>query len=561
MVKDSSTPFKRILIANRGEIAVRLMRACREMNIETVAVYSDADRAALHVRAADRAVHIGNSPPGESYLSIEALLDVAKQTRADAIHPGYGFLAENAAFAQAVVDAGIVFIGPSPFSIRAMGDKAEARERMIASGVPVVPGYQDADDEESVARAAEEIGYPVLLKAAAGGGGKAMRVVRAAGEMREMMEIARREAMHAFGDARLILEKYIENARHIEFQILADKFGNTVHLFERECSIQRRHQKIIEETPSPLLDDALREKMGSAAVAAARAVNYENAGTVEFIVDPDTATLRPGSGQGFYFLEMNTRLQVEHPITEMTTGIDLVQWQIRIAGGERLPVISNQLSVISDQLPVISDQLPVISNQLSVISNQSSVSSDRSSVSRLPSLVSFQPRGHALECRIYAEDPANHFYPSTGRVLEFKLPALPNVRADAGVARGDEVTAFYDPLLVKLVAYAETREGAIARMQNALREFVLLGVTTNIEFLQAVLEHPTFRAGQATTRFIERHFADWQPAPDVPQAVWLAAALADFLKPVNSASAPRAANDPFSPWQSGDAFRVGGATR
>jgi acetyl-CoA carboxylase biotin carboxylase subunit len=495
------TRFKKILVANRGEIAVRIMRACNEMNIATVAVYSDADRAALHTRVADEAVHIGASSPRESYLNIEKIIDAAKKTNADAIHPGYGFLAENAEFAQAVNDAGIVFIGPSPFSIRAMGDKAEARARMMKSGVPVVPGFQDADDEESLARAAGEIGYPILIKAAAGGGGKAMRVVGTASDFTEALAAARREAQHAFGDARVILEKFVPNARHIEFQILADKFGNTVHLFERECSIQRRHQKIIEETPSPLLDDALREKMGNAAVAAARAVNYENAGTIEFIVNPDT--------RDFYFLEMNTRLQVEHPITELTTGLDLAQWQIRIAQGERY----GERSVWQ--------------------------------------------RGHAIECRIYAEDPANHFLPSTGRVLDLELPAQPNVRVDSGIARGDEVATFYDPLLVKLIAYAETRDAAIAKMQNALREFVLLGVTTNVEFLQAVLEHPTFRAGTATTRFIEQTFAHWEPPREIPPPVLIAAAIAELEQHATNVTPPSAARDPFSPWQSGNGFRLG----
>lgn len=512
--------IKKILIANRGEIAVRVMRSCREMNIQTVAVYSDADRTALHTRVADEAVHIGNSPPRESYLDSEAILDAAKQSGADAIHPGYGFLAENAAFAQAVLDAGLVFIGPSPFSIRAMGDKAHARTQMMASGVPVVPGFQEEDDDESLARAAEHIGCPILIKAAAGGGGKAMRVVETASGFHDALQAARREAHHAFGDARVILEKYIANARHIEFQILADKLGNTVHLFERECSIQRRHQKIIEETPSPLLDAVLRAEMGAAAVAAARAVQYENAGTIEFIVDPET--------RAFYFLEMNTRLQVEHPITEMTTGLDLVQWQIRIASGETLSVSGGQLTESRIQSSVMSLRSPVL----------------------------IQPRGHGIECRIYAEDPTNHFFPSTGRVLDLELPVLPNVRADAGIARGDEVTAFYDPLLVKLIAYAETRDAAIARMQNALREFFLPGVTTNSEFLQAVLAHPTFRAGSATTRFIDQEFAGWQPPPDMPRAALIAAALAELSSPLAVNRSSRAGNDPFSPWQSGDNFRM-----
>lgn len=512
--------FKKILIANRGEIAVRIMRACRELNIASVAVYADADRAALHTRVADEAIHIGASPPRESYLNVEKIIDAARQTHADAIHPGYGFLAENAEFAQAVNDAGIVFIGPSPFAIRAMGDKAAARARMIAHNVPVVPGFQDADDEQALARAANQIGYPLLIKAAAGGGGKAMRVVNDARDFLENVAAARREAANAFGDARVLLEKYIENARHIEFQILADKFGATLHLFERECSIQRRHQKIIEETPSPLLNADLRERMGRAAVAAARAVNYENAGTIEFIVDPAT--------REFYFLEMNTRLQVEHPITEMTTGLDLAQWQIRIARGEKLTVGSDQLSV--------------------------------SNLQSLGSSYSLHQRGHAIECRIYAEDASNHFLPSTGRVLDLRLPNRPGTRADAGIATGDNVSAFYDPLLVKLVAHAETREAAIAKMENALREFVLLGVTTNAEFLQAVLKHPTFRAGAATTRFIEQEMGDWrQKMGDWGlETALVATGLVEMMEKNGASVEVSSVNDPYSPWRANGAFRVGG---
>ncbi len=493
----------KILIANRGEIAVRIIRACREMNIGTVAVYSDADQATLHVRLADQAIPIGASAPRESYLNVEAILRAATESNADAIHPGYGFLAENADFAQTVIDAGITFIGPSPDAIRAMGDKAAARTRMLEHGVPIVPGYQGIDDDISLQQAAEQISYPVLIKAAAGGGGKAMRVVTNTNDLQDAMDAARREAQHAFGDARLILEKYVSNARHIEFQILADKQGNTLHLFERECSIQRRYQKIIEETPSPLLDNSLRAKMGQAAVAAARAVNYENAGTIEFIVDPGTSA--------FYFLEMNTRLQVEHPITEMLTGLDIVQWQIRIAQGESLPFQQNDL----------------------------------------------HQRGHAIECRIYAEDAANGFLPATGRALEFELPNMPGVRADAGISRGDQVTAFYDPLLVKLVAHAENRVEAIARMQNALRDFVLLGITTNIDFLQAVLAHPTFRAGQATTNFIGDQFADWQPPTEISEEVWVAGALAELLEPKPDSSSAPALRDPYSPWRVTDGFRIG----
>lgn len=496
--------MNRILIANRGEIAVRIMRACREMAIESVAVYSDADRDALHVRCADKAIYIGAAAPRESYLDISKIIDAARQAGADAIHPGYGFLAENSEFARAVGQAGLVFIGPSAFSIRAMGDKAEARARMQVSGVPIVPGFQDADDEPALKAAAESIGYPVLIKAAAGGGGKAMRVVANAGDFSEALQAARREAASAFGDARVILEKYVTNARHIEFQVLADALGNTVHLFERECSVQRRHQKIIEESPSPLLDQGLRERMGQAAVSAARAVNYTNAGTVEFIVDPET--------REFYFLEMNTRLQVEHPITEMTTGLDIVQWQIRIARGERLPFAQTDLLA----------------------------------------------RGHAIECRIYAEDPASGFLPAAGDVLYLQLPSASGIRTDAGVATGDQVSTYYDPLLVKLAAHAETREMAIARMQNALGDFVLLGVTTNTNFLQAVLAQPTFQSGNATTSFIEQEMGAWHD--NVPEATvklaLVAAALAEGEHPGIMDVNGSAANDPYSPWLAASNFRV-----
>lgn len=496
--------FERILIANRGEIAVRIIRACRELGIATVAVYSDADRDALHVRLADQAIHVGESAPRDSYLNIGNIVDAARESGAKAIHPGYGFLAENAQFAQAVVDAGLVFIGPSPFSIGAMGDKAAARERMITSGVPVVPGYEGAEDENSLAQAAVQIGYPILIKAAAGGGGKGMRIARQPSELLELTQSVRREAHHAFGDSRVILEKYVQQARHIEFQVLADRHGNTVHMFERECSIQRRHQKIIEETPSPLLDDELRTRMGEAAVAAARSVNYENAGTVEFIVDPET--------REFYFLEMNTRLQVEHPITELTTGLDLVQWQIRIAQGKQFPYAQADL----------------------------------------------QPRGHALECRVYAEDPENDFLPATGKVLDYAEPTLPGIRADSGITQGSQITAFYDPLLVKLMAYSETRDGVIARMENALRDFVLLGVTTNIDFLQAVLAHPTFRAGRATTQFIEEHLSGWTPDDALPREALVVAAIAELERQsTNSPEISKLGGDPYSPWSVPSNFRLG----
>jgi 3-methylcrotonyl-CoA carboxylase alpha subunit len=502
--------FKKILIANRGEIAVRIIRACRELGIASVAVYSEADRRALHARLADEAVLIGPAPVAQSYLSIERILQAARETGAEAIHPGYGLLSENAEFARRVEEAGLVFIGPPAEAIEAMGDKGRARERMQAAGVPVVPGYQGPDDAASLARAAEGLGYPLLVKAAAGGGGKGMRVVADPGEFEEAAAAARREAQHAFGDGRLILERYIARARHIEFQILADAHGNTLHLFERECSVQRRHQKIIEETPSPLLDAALRARMGAAAVAAAEAVLYQNAGTIEFIVDPKTGD--------FYFLEMNTRLQVEHPVTELVTGHDLVQWQIRVAAGERLPFRQADLS----------------------------------------------QRGHAIECRLYAEDPANNFLPATGPVLRFVEPRGPGVRVDAGVTSGDEISIHYDPLVAKISVWAEDRAQAVRRMAAALRETVLLGLTHNGQFLQDVLATAEFQAGNVYTTWVEDRFGDWQPPQcALPPEVLIAAALtgpAAVLANGKGAAIPitgAGGRDPYSPWQTTSGFRLG----
>jgi acetyl-CoA carboxylase biotin carboxylase subunit len=499
--------FLKILIANRGEIAVRIIRACREMGIGSVAIYSEADRRALHVRLADEAVLVGPPPVAQSYLAVENILQAARDTGAEAIHPGYGFLSENASFARAVQEAGLTFIGPSPEAIDAMGDKARARQRMQAAGVPVVPGYQGQDDDQALARAAEQLGYPVLAKAAAGGGGKGMRVVLQPEALAEALAAARREAQHAFGDQRLILERYIPRARHIEFQILADAHGHTLHFFERECSIQRRHQKIIEETPSPFLDPEMRARMGSAAVAAAEAVGYQNAGTIEFIVDP--------ARHEFYFLEMNTRLQVEHPVTELVTGLDLVQWQIRVAAGERLPFRQADIS----------------------------------------------QRGHAIECRLYAEDPANNFLPATGPLLRFVEPKGPGVRIDSGVSSGDEITIHYDPLVAKLIVWAENRPAAIQRMHSALRETILLGVTHNGPFLQDVLASPEFQAGSVYTTWVEDRFGDWQPPRcPIPPEILAAAALAQPTA-LNGASVPNGrphpSSDPYSPWLSASGFRMG----
>jgi acetyl/propionyl-CoA carboxylase alpha subunit len=422
----------------------------------------------MHVRLADEAVPIGPPAARESYLRMDRLIEAAQKTHANAIHPGYGFLSENAEFAEAVSTAGLVFIGPPAEAIRKMGNKTRARAIMQAAHVPIVPGYHGAADAD-FAEAAGTLGYPVLVKAAGGGGGKGMRIVRAPGTLAEAVDSAEREAEAAFGDGSLFLERYIEDSRHIEIQVLADSFHNTVHLFERECSIQRRHQKIIEETPSPFLNagaglvpaqgqpqgSPLRERMGAAAVAAARAVGYVNAGTIEFIVDAD---------ENFYFLEMNTRLQVEHPITEAVTGIDLAQAQIRIAAGERLWFGQGDVS----------------------------------------------QRGHAIECRVYAEDASNEFMPSVGRLVAAVEPSRPGVRVDSGVAAGDEVSIFYDPMIAKVIAHGETREAAIRKMRAALADYTLTGVTTNIPFLQAVLAHPAFERGETTTDFIERNLRDWK---------------------------------------------------
>src|SRR5687768_7594720 len=496
--------FKKILVANRGEIAIRILRACRELGIKTVAVYSDADKNALHVQHADEAIHIGDSSPKESYLNADVLIRAALDSKADAIHPGYGFLSENASFAGKVASAKLTFIGPSADSIRAMGDKAESKMAMKQAGVPTVPGFEELESEADFKNAAKEIGYPVLVKAAAGGGGKGMRVVNDENDLAESIDGARREALNAFGDERLLIEKYLPAAHHIEFQVFGDQHGHLVHLFERECSVQRRHQKIIEETPSPLLTPELRAQMGAAAVKAARAVNYYNAGTVEFIFDPLLST--------YYFLEMNTRLQVEHPITELTTGVDLVHWQIRIAAGEHFPYSQEQLT----------------------------------------------QRGHAIECRVYAEDPANGFLPSTGKLLQYIEPRGPGIRVDSGFTTGDEVTYFYDPLLTKLIVHAENREIAIQRMQAALREFIVHGVITNTNFLQAVLSQPDFAKGQITTRWVENNF-NWSPPPEPSFESLVAASLAAIVVSSSGAQFPGPNEiDPYSPWKNPNGFRIGG---
>lgn len=492
--------FSKILIVNRGEIAIRILRACKELGIQTVAVYSDADRNARHVQLADEAVLLGAAEPRESYLNIEKILSAAQQTGAEAIHPGYGFLSENAVFAEAVQAAGLTFIGPSAQAIRAMGDKAASKMAMKKAGVPTIPGVEGLRSFAEFEQAARQIGYPILLKASAGGGGKGMRIVWDAEDLPEEISAAQREALHAFGDDRLLLEKFIPNAHHIEIQVFGDQHGHLVHLFERECSVQRRHQKIIEESPSPLLTPELRAQMGQAAVRAAQAVGYHNAGTVEFIFNPLDST--------FYFLEMNTRLQVEHPVTEAVTGLDLVQWQIRVAAGERFPYAQDELS----------------------------------------------QRGHAMECRIYAEDPANGFLPSTGKLLQYHEPHGPGLRVDSGVAAGDSVTHHYDPLLAKLIVSAEDRPAAIRRMQAALRDYVIHGVHTNLNFLQAVLAHPDFVQGEVTTRWVETIFG-WTPPTPSPEHL-IGAALVDLAAaPVSSGESTPQQSDPHSPWKSLQGFR------
>jgi acetyl-CoA carboxylase biotin carboxylase subunit len=453
--------FKKILVANRGEIAVRVMRACREMGIPSVGVYSEVDRRALHVRKCDQAYFIGAAPARESYLNIPKLLEVAKRTGADAIHPGYGFLAENAAFARACHEAGVKFIGPTPESMEAMGSKTHARRMMQEAGVPMVPGTAKALGSLAEARqVAEKLGYPVMLKAAAGGGGKGMRMVPSAAEMESAFSQAQSEAERAFGDGEMYLEKFIEKPRHVEVQILADEHGHTVWLGERECSVQRRHQKVLEESPSTIVDAEMRRRMGETAVRVAQAAAYTNAGTVEFLVDAQ---------RNFYFLEMNTRLQVEHPVTELVTGLDLVHLQIHIAAGE--PLAFEQKDVVL--------------------------------------------RGHAMECRVYAEDPDNNFFPSPGKITRLLYPAGPGVRVDSGSYEGWVVPIDYDPLMAKLVGYAPTREQVIARLRRALDEYFVGGIKTNLPLFRELLRYPDFVAGDLDTGLLDRLLAGRRAAaPD-----------------------------------------------
>ncbi|GMV41551.1 MAG: acetyl-CoA carboxylase biotin carboxylase subunit [Myxococcales bacterium] len=468
--------LRRVLIANRGEIAVRVIRACRELGISPVAVCSEADRAALHVELADEVVVLGPAPARESYLRGERVVEAALRVGADAVHPGYGFLSENEGFARAVVDAGLVWVGPSPDVIAAMGSKTASRRTMEAAGVPVIPGYHGADlSPERLRVEAERVGWPLLVKAAFGGGGKGMRVVRSAAELDEALHAARREAEGAFGDGTVYLERYLEGPRHIEVQVLGDLHGNVVHLYERECSLQRRHQKVVEESPSPVLSGEQRERICEAGLAAARAVGYTSAGTVEMILD---------RGGEFYFLEMNTRLQVEHPVTELVTGVDLVVAQLRIAGGEPLAWTQEQI----------------------------------------------RQRGHAIECRLYAEDPETGFLPSTGTLLRYAAPAGPGIRHDGGVREGDEVMVHYDPMLAKLCAWGEDREAATARMLAALEQTVVHGVRTNVSFLRHLVGSEAFAGADFHTSFIDAEYGDRFRAADlVGDDALIAAAVAEAM--------------------------------
>ncbi|MEJ0019119.1 MAG: acetyl-CoA carboxylase biotin carboxylase subunit [Acetobacteraceae bacterium] len=492
--------FRTLLIANRGEIACRIARTARRMGISTVAVYSAADADALHVKAADQAILIGPPPARDSYLNIARIIEAAWQSGADAIHPGYGFLSENPAFAEACANAGIVFVGPPPAAMRAMGSKSAAKSLMEASGVPVLPGYHgERQDAAFLADQANRIGFPLMIKAVSGGGGRGMRIVAGSDGFAASLDAARQEAASAFGDDRVLLERYLSDPRHIEVQVFADRHGNAVHLFERDCSVQRRHQKVLEEAPAPGLDEERRAAMGAAAVAAARAVGYEGAGTVEFVANMD----------GFFFLEMNTRLQVEHPVTEMITGFDLVEWQLRVAADEPLPAAQDAIRIV----------------------------------------------GHAIEARLYAEDPERDFAPSIGRLSLFRLPATSaHVRVDAGFAAGGEVSVHYDAMLAKLICHGTTREEALRILHRALAECDIIGVASNLDLLGRIVAHPEFVAGGVDTGFIARHADTLLAPPQEPPTEVLAAAALGVLadEAEEAAQLAAAGSDPWSPWHAQD---------
>jgi acetyl-CoA carboxylase biotin carboxylase subunit len=493
--------IRKLLIANRGEIAVRIARTCRVLGVETVAVHSEADAGALHVRTCDEAIAIGPAEASRSYLDVTAIVDAARRSGADAVHPGYGFLSESAALAAAVCEAGLLYVGPPAAVHERMGDKKSARRLMAAAGVPVLPGYDgDEQSDQRLAAEAERIGWPVMLKPARGGGGKGMRVVRAGREFAQALEACRREARGSFGDDQMLLERFVERSRHVEVQVLADAHGHVLHLFERECSIQRRHQKLIEETPSPLLDDGARDALCAAGVEAARATGYVNAGTVEFLFD---------GPERFYFLEMNTRLQVEHPVTEAVTGLDLVRHQLEVAEGRELPFEQRDVAA----------------------------------------------RGHALECRLYAEDPSRGDLPSPGTLLLLVPPEGPGVRFDSGVETGSEVSVHYDPMLAKLVTWGRERRESIQRMRAALASTVVLGVATNRERLHEILAHPEFEAGALHTGFVEEHLAP-PPEPRAPPGEAVAAALA-ALQLAGGGSRGAGAAPARDPWGELGHWRLG----
>ncbi|MEG5262978.1 acetyl/propionyl/methylcrotonyl-CoA carboxylase subunit alpha [Pseudomonas sp. JDS28PS106] len=497
----NKTTINTVLVANRGEIACRVMRTAKALGLGTVAVHSEIDRTARHVREADRAVNLGGAKPGDSYLLIDKILDAAIASGAQAVHPGYGFLSENAEFARRLEAAGLVFLGPPASAIEAMGSKSAAKALMEQAGVPLVPGYHgEAQDLDTFREAARRIGYPVLLKATAGGGGKGMKVVESEGELAQALSSAQREAQSSFGDARMLVEKYVLKPRHVEIQVFADRHGNCLYLNERDCSIQRRHQKVVEEAPAPGLSPALRRAMGGAAVQAAKAIGYVGAGTVEFLLD---------SRGEFFFMEMNTRLQVEHPVTEVITGLDLVAWQIRVARGEPLPITQEQVPLM----------------------------------------------GHAIEVRLYAEDPQGGFLPASGHLDLYREPAPgPGRRVDSGVEQGDEVSPFYDPMVAKLIAWGENREEARQRLLAMLAETAVGGFKTNLAFLQRILAHPAFAAAELDTGFIERHHTDLLPnAEELPDGFWQRAASA-FL---STDAERRRADDPCSPWAARNSWRSG----
>ncbi len=502
--------FKSLLIANRGEIAVRIIRTARRMGLRTIAVYSDADANAFHVAEADEAYCIGAAPAAESYLRADAILDACKRSGAEAVHPGYGFLSENASFADACEKAGLIFVGPPARSIRAMGLKDAAKALMEKAGVPVVPGYHgDNQDAAFLAERAKEIGYPVLIKAVAGGGGKGMRRVNAPDEFEKELKSAQREAGAAFGDERVLVEKYVARPRHIEIQVFADGHGQAVSLHERDCSLQRRHQKVVEEAPAPGMPPEMRKKMGEAAVAAAKAIGYRGAGTVEFIADASDG-LKP---DGFWFMEMNTRLQVEHPVTESITGQDLVEWQLRVAAGEHLPLAQ--------------DKVPL--------------------------------KGHAVEVRLYAEDPAKNFFPSTGRLMRLRVPAnMPHVRTDMGVREGDEVTMFYDPMIGKIIAHGETRLQALRTLKRFLTGMEVAGPKTNLGFLIISVGHEAFLKGDIDTGFIERHIDELVPVGGTSlRALALGAAAHLLMRGAERQKAQAASSEPHSPWAANDGWVPG----